>query len=153
MFSFIKNFITKKKLPRYIIGFKQYALGSAFTQRHLLSRTGDPSSWDKVSPDKRAIVCLNKLLTLNQSDIPINLLCKKVEDDFNIYDKRAGLTPLDNDAFESHIRQLSAVAQALKSDTLNMKIKYYISQAKIREVSWPDEKFDDIVTNPLYFLS
>ena len=98
-----------------------------------------------VMPSRKAILLVNQFHQLNRSDIPIEMLCQGIEEDFNAYDKSDGLTRIQDQKIEARLRLLSALAQSSNSKNLKDKISIYIKEAESRGVKLKD----GIMTNPL----
>lgn len=98
-----------------------------------------------VMPSRKAILLVDQFHQFNRPDIPIEMLCQGIEEDFNAYDKSEGLTRIQDQKMEARLRLLSALAQSSNSASLKNKISTYIKEAESRGVSLKD----GIMTNPL----
>ena len=103
------------------------------------------SQYGWVMPSRKSIILVDQFLQLKRSDIPIEMLCQGIEEDFNAYDKSDGLTRIKDERMEARLRLLSALAQSSNSKDLKDKISTYIKEAESRGVKLKD----GITTNPL----
>jgi len=98
-----------------------------------------------VMPSRKAILLVDQFHQFKRSDIPIEMLCQGIEEDFNAYDNSEGMKQIQDQKMEARLRLLSALAQSSNSESLKNKISTYIKEAESRGVKLKD----GIMTNPL----
>ena len=128
-------------LPKLTESFHTYGRGMA--DYDMYTASGSRYGW--VMPGNKAIQLVEQFIRIGRPDIPINMLCEGVEQEFKVYDRRAGMTPILDQAMEARLRLLSALAQTTNSDLLKGKISGYIIDAKSRGVNLRES----ILTDPL----
>lgn len=135
------NLSAESAIPKLTEKFITY--GKYMADYKTYRTKGPQYGW--VMPSRRAIQLVDQFLQFKRSDIPIEMLCQGIEEDFNDYDKSDGLTRIKDQKMEARLRLLSALAQSSNSASLKNKISTYIKEAESRGVKLKD----GIMTNPL----
>ena len=137
----ITNLNADSALPELTKKF--IAHGKYMAQYKTYQIKGPQYGW--VMPGRKAILLADLFNQIQRLDIPIEMLCQGIEEDFNAYDKSDGLTRIQDQRMEARLRLLSALAQSSNSKSLKDKISTYIKEAESRGVKLKD----GIMTNPL----
>ena len=135
------NQSAESAIPKLTKKFITYGKYMADYRTHRIS--GPQHGW--VMPSRKAIILVDQFNQSQRLDIPIEMLCQGIEEDFDAYDKSEGLTKIKDQKIEARLRLLSALAQSSNSKDLKDKISTYIKEAESRGVKLKD----GITTNPL----
>lgn len=122
----LSTFRNKSDIPKLAKNFDTYGKYMADYKMY----TASCSQYGWIMPGRKAIELVDKFLQSGRADIPINMLCEGIEEDFKGYDKNGGMTPILSQKMEARLRLLSAIAQSTQSESLKTKISFYIKEAE-----------------------